>query len=88
MSVHWSTLVADANGDIDYSRVRQLVSVSLALCGGLLMVTAAALEIWRVIEIPTGQVVLVGGALVLPLTGGQIAGAIQNRLTKASEPAP
>jgi len=88
MSVRWQTLIADENGTIDYVRVRQLVSVILGIAGGCLMIAAAAVEILKLQAVPSGNIALIGGGLVLPITGGQIAGAIVAKRTLKEEPGP
>lgn len=71
MPIRWSTFVTDAEGVVDYTRVRSLISVILAVIGGLVMIGAAVLEVTRAADLPTAQVLIMGGALVLPITGGQ-----------------
>ena len=70
MPIRWSTFITDADGVVDYSRVRSLISVVLAVIGGLVMIGAAVLEVTRAADLPTAQVLIMGGALVLPITGG------------------
>lgn len=67
----WESLVVDGNGVIDYVRVRNLVSVTLALSGGIAIVLAMLGLIT-----PGDYVILGASSLVLPLTGGKIAEAI------------
>jgi len=80
MGIRWASLVADAKGEIEYARVRSLVSVVLGIIGG---VTA----IWVVFvdrELNEGLVYAMTGALVLPLTGGKIADALSGRSKAAA----
>lgn len=86
MSIHWSTLIANSEGDIDYTRLRAFVSLILALSGGALMIFAGALEVIQNHDLPTDHVLLAAGALVLPLTGGRIADGIAGRLAKPVQP--
>lgn len=73
-TVLWSTLIFDEMGVIDYARVRALISILLALGGGvaLLLSMAGVLH-------PGEYVTLGTSSLVLPLTGGKIADAIVGR---------
>lgn len=70
MPIRWSTWITDADGVVDYTRVRSLISAVLAVIGGLVMIGAAILEVTRAADLPTAQVLIMGGALVLPITGG------------------
>ena len=78
--VQWVTLVADPQGVIEYVRVGRLVSIGLAVLGGLGMLVALAVEIVVKADLPTGMVLIVSGALVAPLTGGQLADGISGAL--------
>ena len=68
--MHWIT---DPEGNVDYARVRSLVSVALAVAGGLVMVGAAVLEVALRQHVPETQILIMGAALVVPITGGLIA---------------
>ncbi|HEX7123879.1 MAG TPA: hypothetical protein VF178_15990 [Gemmatimonadaceae bacterium] len=73
MPIRWSTFITDAEGVVDYDRVNHFIPALLALVGGIVMVAAAVLEVATRVQLPTEQILIVGGALVLPMTGGQIA---------------
>lgn len=75
--VKWSTLITDDQGDIDYARVRSLVSVILATIGGC----AAIWVIFVARQLNESLIYAMIGALVLPLTGGKIADALSARKT-------
>jgi len=70
--IRWSTLIANEQGDIDYYRVGKLVSVLLAFAGGVMAVWV----VFLVRNVDNTLVSIAVAALVLPLTGGTIAGAI------------
>lgn len=79
--IRWSTLVADDQGVIDYSRVKSLIAVLLALCAGA--VTTAVVVVELVSPTKTVDATIFGimvTALVLPLTGGKIADAIKSKV--------
>jgi hypothetical protein len=78
--IRWGTLVADANGVIDFARVRQLVSVVLALVGGGVVIAAVILELALAVDLPSGMVLIACAVLVGPLTGGQVADGIAGTL--------
>lgn len=73
--IRWASLLADDQGDIDYVRVRSLVSIFLAIGAGIMAV-------WVVFiarEINSTLVGIAVGALVVPITGGKIGDAIVQR---------
>jgi hypothetical protein len=80
--IDWSSLIADPAGQIDYVRVRQLVSVLLAVVAGVILALAMA-------NIVAANEVLAMGAgmLVVPLTIGKavdgLRGAADRRETRA-----
>jgi hypothetical protein len=78
--MNWSTLIADPDGVIDYSRVRSLVSVLLAAAAGVMAVCV----VFIVRDINEALVSIAVGALVLPLTGGKIADGIASRNAAAA----
>jgi hypothetical protein len=78
--IQWGTLIAGENGAIDYARVRQLVSVVLALLGGGVVIAAVILELALKVDLPSGMVLIACGVLVGPLTGGQVADGIAGTL--------
>jgi hypothetical protein len=76
MTIRWGSLVASPEGEIDYIRARGLVSILLALAGGLAVIAGLS----GLLNAPTDIVMIGVGALVLPLTGGKIAEGIASRL--------
>ena len=72
MPIRWSTFITDADGVVDYSRVRSLVSIGLAVLGALVLVAGAVMEIAKLVPVPFQYVLIVSGVLVIPVTGGQI----------------
>jgi NO-binding membrane sensor protein with MHYT domain len=79
MSIRWASLIADLTGEVDYTRIRSLVSVVLATVGGLLAVWVVFHEVLAQEALPSGNLGIAVGALVLPLTGGKIADVVQGR---------
>lgn len=95
MPIRWSTLITDADGTVDYDRVNHFIPALLALVGGIVMVAAAVIEVATKVQIPSEQILIVGGALVLPITGGAIgsmvgkhlqAKAVATAITQAQQP--
>jgi repressor of nif and glnA expression len=76
MKVEWDTLVADEKGVIDYNRIRNLVSILLAVAGGCVIVMAAVVELTKLVDVHTDALLIAAGVLVAPITGGAVAGAI------------
>lgn len=83
MPVNWSTLISDHTGTVDYGRVKSLLSVILAALAGVVMIAAASLEAWTRVDIPTTHILIIGGALVLPITGGVVGHMFGAALGKA-----
>lgn len=73
MSVNWSTLVADADGTVNYGRLRGLVSVLLALLGGAVTIAVTLVTLLSAKAVDTTIFSIMVAALVLPITGGKIA---------------
>lgn len=80
MPIRWSTFITDADGVVDYDRVNHFIPALLALVGGIVMVAAAVLEVGTRVQLPTEQILIVGGALVLPITGGQLGAMVGKHL--------
>ena len=80
MTVRWGSLIADPAGEIDYARVRSLISVVLALTGGL----ALTLSMLGIVH-PGEYVTLGTSAMVLPLTAGKLSDALLARKPQAAE---
>jgi hypothetical protein len=81
LGVRWSTFLADANGVVDYVRVRALVAVLLAMLGGLATVWVVFLTEKNINEYLVGMMV---AACVAPLTGGKIADVLSGRSKSAA----
>jgi hypothetical protein len=72
--IRWETFVTDELGVVDYGRVRSLVSVLLAIAGGIAL-TASMLGL-----IHPGEYVALGtSAMIVPITAGKVADAIAAR---------
>lgn len=80
-TIQWSSLVCDDAGRFDYSRVRSLASVLLAVLAGLVVVAAAVIELGLRQEVPHTALLIAIGALVAPLTGGKIGDALASRFS-------
>ena len=80
MSVNWQSLIADVQGTIDYARLGKLVSILLALLGGLGLLAAMIVEIATKADVPTGTILITCGVLIAPLTGGHVADGISGVL--------
>jgi hypothetical protein len=66
-AIRWETFVTDELGVVDYGRVRSLVSVLLAIAGGIAL-TASMLGL-----IHPGEYVALGtSAMIIPITAGKI----------------
>jgi hypothetical protein len=78
--IRWQTLIADDEGAIDFARMKQLVSIVLALVGGGVVIAAVILELALKVDLPSGMVLIACGVLVGPLTGGQVADGIAGQL--------
>jgi hypothetical protein len=83
MPINWSTWISGPDGTVDYVRVKSLVSILLALAAGLVMLAAAVLEVVSRVDIPTTHVLITGGAMLLPLTGGYMASMMGKGIGKA-----
>jgi len=80
MSIKWQSLLTDQTDAIDYAKLGKLVSIVLALLGGLGLLTAMAVEIATKVDVPTGTILITCGVLIAPLTGGHIADGISGVL--------
>jgi hypothetical protein len=79
--LRWETFVADAEGVVDYARVRSLVSVLLAVAGGVALTLAMA----GLIE-PGEYVALGTSAMILPITAGKVTDVLAARAAAKVEP--
>lgn len=81
MSIRWASIIADEAGEIQQEKLRSLVSIGLAIAGGVALYLAMMARVT-----PDTNIVLIGvGALVAPLTGGKIADVVTNwRMTKVA----
>jgi len=74
MSINWSTLIADADGTVNYGRLRGFVSVLLALLGGAVVIAVTVVTLVSATKKVDSTVFsIMVAALVLPITGGKIA---------------
>ena len=83
--VRWGSLVTDANGEIDYDRVRSLVAV-MACCVGVAVALYATIREIRGAA-AMGDHTLLGWivtALVLPITGGTVAARFTGRVANGN----
>lgn len=68
--IDWATLIADGEGRIQLRRVATVVSIGLALLGGLLSLAAATYEVVSGHEIHTQALLIALGAHSAPLAFG------------------
>lgn len=78
--IQWSSLIAGPDGQIDYVRVRSLISVLLAIGAGITTVAVVFRDTQVVSEALVGIMV---GALVLPLTTGRATDVLSGRSLSA-----
>lgn len=72
MTVRWASLFFDAAGEFDANRARATTATLLGLLGGAVLVAGAVLELATRVDIPTAHVLITGGILVAPVTGGKL----------------
>jgi hypothetical protein len=80
MPIRWSTFVTDADGVVDYDRCKQLAILAAFAGGCLVMLTATVLEITKAVEIPAQMIVIMGAALIAPITGQAFGSAVGKHL--------
>lgn len=87
MPVNWSTLITEGDqGQISLHRLRKFSSIVAFWFAVAIVMVATAIEVLTKIEVPTDMVMIAVGALVLPITGGQVSDAIfQSRVGRKIE---
>ncbi len=75
--IDWTTLIA-TDGKVSLFRLRKFVSIVLGVIGGLAI--AVGMLIGMFTQINTQPMIVGGGFLVAPITGGQIGDALHGKL--------
>jgi hypothetical protein len=83
MPIKWETLITEGDGKISLHRLRKLVTIILAVLGGAVVLLAAAVEALTDLDVPADILLIVVGALVAPITGGQISDGIFGKFQSA-----
>ena len=81
--IRWETLVTDGDGIIDYERVKLLLVSGAFVLGVVGMIAALVLSL-RGKDVGNDVLLIVSGALVVPLTGGTIAAGVSGRLRRTT----
>lgn len=74
-NIKWETLITENDGRVSLHRLRKFLVLVWFCIGMGVVITATLIEVLTKFDVPTGMIMILAGAAIVPVTGGQLSDA-------------